>query len=426
MEYFLLLIFLIFSIYAIKVLLRKDFLFAIIYLVFFSYCFFSLFSYVYIPEEVASLGKQYYGELAFYPYLFYCFLFHVLIFLFFLYKRKDRKGFEFTLCSVKKDYLMKTKILYHFIIVSFIVLYLFFLCNTYSSLSYYNQTPLKANPLFFYMFELMILLIIFLFHIARTNIEYRKSNCIYLLIISLLFIITALKCGQRIQLLSLAMGLIVYYICLVKGNFNIKRIIVLSAIILMLIFLLQLIRLTRGNFSNISIQTIIDCFSPFLNLRFYLFQDWFYPPLSLVTAIQKDLITPFAVIISNISIMIPLIPHTSLGSTMSNIVDPIGNRGYGYYYITEGYQFLGGVGVIIYAAFLIALYNLFFKIFTFDDCDLNILIKASFATFILSLVRSQSFSFIKQVVFWFLPILFLYFLFNGKYPTKKRGESKYV
>ncbi len=300
--------------------------------------------------------------------------------------------------------------------------------KNYENLSYANQVVLKNNTIWFYLFSLGGIVLLSLFY--KIYIERSKKKRVFYSVLFLIsfsiFSITAIRSGQRIEIAMTLLGFTasLWYL-LFKDKIKLKHLRLKYIFIVFLIFFIavsffQGIRITRGhNESPIAFLTVLKNPKTYLNVlvpKNLIFQDWLIPSLTLVTSMERNIVFPSKVIESNLTCLIPFINHRSLGSILSRIIDPEGIRGYGYYILTEGYNFMGFVG-FLYSAFIFVLgIRILESFFTSTDNKLfNSYMFGIMAFLVIEVIRGgQSMVFLKGLYLYFLPAIILFKLASRK------------
>jgi len=404
---------------------KKSQIFFLAYSILFAYTIFTQLAYLFYPEELNIIfSNQYYGEETFVPYWTYIFLSFISIFLIFilLYEKKYK-----TIFRLETNPLLKktNSFLYITVIFFYELVLIFFLAKNYENLSYFNQTILKDNTIWVYLFSINGVILLSLFYKIYTT--YKKDWKVFYIILFILsvsvFLITAIRAGQRIEIAVAILGFIVFLWFAFRDKIQNKRQILKYGFLILFITILlfQGIRTTRGG--EITIGTFLEKIKKpeiYLNLflpKTLIFQDWVGPSMTLVTSIEQDIIFPGRVVESNLKTLIPFISHQSLGEILSRIIDPGGiqSQGYGYYILTEGYNFMGFTG-FVYAAFIFVLgFRLLESFFTnTKDKLFNAFMYGIIAFLIIDIVRGQSIGFLKGLYLYFLPALLLFILMNNK------------
>jgi len=402
---------------------KKSQIFFLAYSVLFAYTIFTQLGYLFYPETLDIVSfHQYYDKEAFIPYWIYIFLSFIAIFLIFilLYEKKYKTILKLEI----KPLLKKSHIFLYLQLIFFYESFLiFFLVKNYENLSYFTQSVLKDNTLWFYLFAINGIVLLSLFYKIYTT--YKKNWKVFYIILFILsvavFLITAIRAGQRIEIAATFLGFTMFLWFGLREKIQKKRKIIKYGFLILLIAILlfQGIRMTRGG--EVSIANFLEMVKkPKIYMDLFLpktliFQDWAVPSMSLSTSIEKDIIFPSRVIESNFKTFIPFISHQSLGEILSRIIDPEGVTGYGYYVLTEGYNFIGFAG-FVYAAFIFVLGIRLLESFFTNTKDklFNAFMYGIIAFLIIDIVRGQSIGFLKGLYFYFLPALLLFILMSNK------------
>jgi len=133
------------------------------------------------------------------------------------------------------------------------------------------------------------------------------------------------------------------------------------------------------------------------------------PAVKVLNTMEHNIIFPKKVLEFNLACLVPFIEHSSLGSILSRIIDPGGRQGYGYYILTEGYNFVGFVG-FVYVAFVFVVGLCLLESFFTDTNDVlfSAYLYAIIAFVLVDIVRGQSVAFLKGLYLYFLPAIFLF------------------
>jgi hypothetical protein len=402
---------------------KKSQIFFLAYSALFAYTIFTQLGYLFYPEilDIVSF-HQYYGKEAFIPYWIYIFLSFIAIFLIFI--RLYEKKYKTMLKLEIKPLLKKSHIFLYLTLIFFYESFLiFFLVKNYENLSYFTQFVLKDNKLWSYLFTINGIILLSLFYKIYTT--YKKNWKVFYIILFILsvsvFLITAIKGGQRIEMAATLLGFIVFLGFVFKDKIKNKgRILKYGFIILFIaVLLFQGIRTTRGG--QITIEMFLENIkNPEIYLSLFLpknliFQDWLSPSLTLITSMEQDIVFPSKVIESNLRCLVPFISHQSLGEILARIINPESRGGYGYYILNEGYNFMGFAG-FIYSAFIFVLgFRLLESFFaSTKDKLFNAYMYGIIAFLIIDIVRGQSIGFLKGLYFYFLPAIILFILMSRK------------
>lgn len=405
---------------------RRDIIFSIVLFWMFAYCIFSMIAYLYYPEDlIIRSGGQYYGLDIFYDYYIYIVASFVMIGIFYFILNAIKPCIIMNTVNAKIEF---SRIIFYIIMMVYIFIMTFFLIKNYGELSYDNQRVMKDNKIWFYLYTTSGVFILALLNDIVVNKKNKLVKSIFMVVLFTVVIWTSLKSGQRIELFMIGNILMVYFLTLIRTKENngktIKRIpmkqkVKLGIIIIIFIVFFQIIRTTRGDIQEILNLDFKKLMIVLFDMKTIVFQDWFAPSLSLITCMQFHVIQPIEVVKSNILNIFSFIfgGYPSLGESFSRYVDPNGITGYGYYFLTEGYQLVGSLGFIV-SSFLIVFYYRCYRVLLLsrNNDNYNCYMSGIIALYIISIVRGQSLFFIKGIMFYIIPAIFLYFLQFGKLP----------
>ncbi len=385
--------------------------FCILYLL---YTFFSIYGYINYGSEINRMAyNQYYGvNKSFYIYYFYILGFIVVLTLLLKYLNKI-KCFNFRIKVGNKN--KKIESVYFIINILFIMILSIFLISNYNRASYFDQRILKSNKLWFFAFNFSIYLIVINFYLGRD--KGRKKIFYYILgtIIAIFFLLTALKFGQRIQILNLTFGVITVLLLNIKKS--LYKIILKKEIILIslsFISLSQYIRGNRGGIKDLKFEFSMDLITSVFG-KTMVFQDYLIPSYTLLTSIEKKIFLPVDVIKSNILNTLIIFNYPTLGSLISRIIEPKASKGYGYFILSEGYNLCGGLGILVLIIYIAFIFKFYFEVLTNTlDKKFNILMSSVISMYLLNIVRSQSLFFLKGILMFYLPAIFMYICATGK------------
>jgi len=408
---------------------KKSQIFFLVYLLLFAYTFFTQFGYLCYPKQLNS-SHLYYGEGIFITYWVYVFLSFISIFLIFVlfYHKKYKTLLKIQLSSLSRK---SSDFLYTGLILLYNSALLFFLVKNYKDLNYSNQAILKNNKIWLYLFSLAGIVLLSLFYkiyIERTK-KKRTFYSFLFLILLLIFFVTTIKSGQRIQVATTVLGFTAFLWYLFKDKIRclkLKHVFVVLILCFILILFFQGVRMSRGLKGHR--EGLGAFFNAFKKPRIYvdiffpkelIFQDWLSPSLTLAASIEYNIVFPGKVIESNFKSLFPFIKHTSLGRELAKIIDPSLREtyeGYGYYILTEGYNIMGFFG-FIYSAFIFVFgLRLLESFFTnTGNKTFNSYMYGIIAFSAIMIVRGgQTMVFLKMLYLYFFPAIILFLLMNNK------------
>lgn len=382
----------------------------------FLYSIFPMLGYLfYLPTVKEYTKGQVYNENIFKISVIYTILGMILIFVFQYFWNKTR--IKITMVKIKSIKL-KLGIFKLFLYVHIYILLKNLVLN-FNNLNYQNQDILKNNRIYFFSFEFST--IIFFIYLNNILLKKNKKLNIVFIIDFIIFIITAIKVGQRIQLFNLVIGTLImflYYNREKKLKFIKKSIVIMS----IFIFLSQVIRGTRGNFELLSenpIEFLKKIILALFDFKIIVFQDWLVPYYSLVTSINFGIIVPFRVIKYNLLVLIPFIERgKSLSIYIREYFAPTSKQGFGYYIFTEAYNVAGIIGIIIYPLILVIYFKVLEEVYKKLSEHNRYLYVGVIGYYIISLVRGGIIFSIKGIMIYLIPALILNNLYYNKLVIK--------
>ena len=382
--------------------------------------------YALYPEKLSEVSHyQYYGEKAFFPYWTYIFLSFIAIFVVFaaLYNRKFKLSVKLEARpSLKKN----AELLYILVLLLYEFIVTFFLVRGFGSLSYSTQSVLKHNKIWFYCFSLNGVVLLSIFYKLHTerNIFARVFYFTVFSISLSVFLMTAIRSGQRSEVAMTVLGFVasLWYLFrdkIRRRGLRLKHAIVILTLVFVLVGFAQGVRTARGH--NESVAEILSVlkepqtFLSLFSLKTLIFQDWLPPSLCLMTSIEGHIVFPGKVVESNITCLIPFMDHSSLGETLARMVAPESERGYGYYILCEGYNLMGFWG-FLYSAFLFVFCLRVLECFFANTRDelFNAYMFGIMGYLAIWIVRGgQSMTFLKVVYLYFVPAIMLFMLMGA-------------
>lgn len=424
-------LFIIFFIFSFKFIFKKNFLFSIFYLFLFIYTINTQVVYLLYPEQlVAIAGNQYYGLATYFSHIVFVFLSFIGIFITFIFLEKHWTKKPFL--KIKNLNKYKTEKFFLSLIGVHIIITIILLFLNYSNLNYFTAPIiLKSNKLFLYSYMLYGSTLLILFSKIISPIQKRLKSSLYLFLFTLsllIFAIISIKAGQRIELAGFILAFAsLLFLRFGKQKKHSKKIIALILLFLFLsISFLLVIRAMRTSELDVGefIETSFNNPSLIIanmKIQGLIIQDYTIPSLSLMTAINFNLISPIETTKALILNSIVLTNYPSLGPEISLFINPNLQTGesYGFYFLTEGFLMAGWFGILYNAlifclgifawAYLTKSDNREFNIFTISILILNVF----------NIVRNQSSSFIKMFYLIIVPSIILYLLSTNQTITRK-------
>ena len=402
---------------------KRDYIFGLSYFFLYIYTIFTQIAYVVYPERLAVISaNQYYGLNPYYEYLLFVGLSFIAIYIFFLllYNMKRKKYPLFIFRKVRRKIPTIYQHLFLTITVVHNIIMLYFLVSNYGALNYYTQRILKDNKLFFYGFYFYEITLMVLY-VKLTKFSNPFEKTLYSLILLLsgaIFLAISIRAGQRIEMMFFLLGFITYIFLSspAKFSYKIKRILIFSPILILAFIIQNSIKLLRGTPSNPLeiVKLVFTSPTPFitnlLTSEVIIFQDYTGPSLLLLSSIHNHIIFPLEVIRSNFFNSLFFMGYPTLGSTLSRIVDPWGRQGHGYYFLSEGYNLVGWLGILYNGVIFTIGILLWNKFASSNNQVFNNYMTAIIAMHVCDIIRGQGCFFIKATYFSFMPAIILFFL----------------
>lgn len=411
---------------------KRDFIFSLFYLVLFIYTIFTEIAHIYFPGEIfLAFGGQVFELGVFYKYKLFVFFSFLSIFIIFCFLfRKKNKNHTFIVVKSTTSPLFRN-ILFIYIILAYNFLMLFLLFNYYSELSYLTQGVFKGSTLFrnSYAFAPIVIMVLYV-KTVRLPTSFSKNLFFILLLITLfIYLSISTRAGGRGGIASLALGFLTYKL-LQYPRLKLKQkvFMILKSIPIILLIILILNALLRIRTEG-AISVLDFVFTVFLSPRIFLkelfsfkgiiLQDYAGPSLTLFLSIQCNIVNFFDSLKSIFLNSLVFTGYPTLGFTLSRIANPMLSetwQGYGYYFLTEGYNVMGWGGFLYNAVvFNLGLY-IWSKFTNTNDNNFKLFMNTMIVMQVISIVRSQSSEFIRATYLVFVPAIILYFLATGYRP----------
>ena len=252
--------------------------------------------------------------------------------------------------------------------------------------------------------------------IGFTLVEKTNNRRLYCLIIiasvALIFAV-ALKASARSDMVYFMLGVVVLF--WLHFKIPARRIFLVGVIAIPGVLLVgQLMLLQRASVEG-DFLTLLGLVSESVKsldddtIVMLVSQDYFSPGATLIMSVEKNIVDPVAVIMSNALNSIYFVNHETISAIVVNEYGLIFERGAGFAYINyaEGYNFMGFTGFLyngIAGGLLLHILNVDFR--GVSKAHENIL-KAILAILMMQIIRSQVGLAVK-VLYSFLPIYYFY------------------
>lgn len=420
----LLLIFVLYILITTIHLIRMDVLVGGVYFFLFIYSIFAMIGYCFYPE-LSILVKAYFGKEYFYQFYIFNFLSFICFYLLFIFVNKY--GFRFSKLKVVK---YKGNI-FSFYLLTFLLLFYgynyFYIIANYSMISYGNASNpdfLDSQDIFYKIYAISFksltpLALIFYLQF-RLKLFFNGVSILNKSHLRLLFIFSIVtlfffsyKMGSRTDIVAFIIGAFIFEFNMGLDFKKILRIVSISFVILSLLLILEEIRL-EGNVEEKDLtlfQTII-------------FKDYYVPAHMLFTIMHYNYIDPLFVLKSNICNSLVGLNVDYLQMPITELINPgIANRsqGYAFYLFSEGFLFMGFFGFIYNALMLFTGLKIWKILYNSNNHYFNLIIYSLLTTQIANLSRGQSSYFLKDILVFIIPMLFIIFISSGLTFSLKRS-----
>ncbi len=274
------------------------------------------------------------------------------------------------------------------------------LAYNFSELSWFiaerESVPLALGA-FLFLFKTSVGILIVLYVAIRGKITpHFRRLIVPALIYMVLFLIAAVKLGNRTDPAALVVGIIVFES--MTRTITLRTVFLSATIIFLAIIGLSIVETFR--YGDLQSQAPIA--------DRIIRNDYFAPAHILFAAIAFGYVQPMEVIVSNFSNALIRFNYPYLQQPITDLFRPnVATRsaGYAFYVFSEGYVFMGFWG-FLYNAIVPSLYlKLWNKIVCTNHPMVNNMINAILATMAINLVRGQTSYFIKYGYTFVLPVM---------------------
>lgn len=391
-----------------KYIFRIDRLFGLYFASLFIYCIFAQIGYRYYPS-LSDLTNAYFGPEIWYPITFFIIMSFVLFILFFFFRNILYAAIPFRTEVILRPKIQRRNLV--FFLIYLLALYnILYLVNNYDTLNWSvasDETELTKSlflRLFIMIFKFTTGLIVLLYVYIREqscDTNTRKEKTI-LILLSILFIFTSYRLGNRTDLIAICLGLLTYESY--KSKLNLKKITAGLGLALLFVAVAFFIELNR--YSNVQTPRFDRSL-----VELALLQD-FYPPAHILFAsFHLDYINPLMALKSNIANSLAFLDVPYLQQPITEMFSPNSvtrSTGYAFYIFTEGYLFMGSLGFIYNGLVLTFLLSIWRKYADTNNGSFNRVLLALMGTMLINLSRGQSSYFIRYFYSYLLPLAWIY------------------
>lgn len=391
---------------------KREKIVGVYYFFLFVYAIFAQIGYFYFPD-LSIFIKAYFGEFVWYDATIFIILSFISVFLgfsIFWSKLVNLMPITFRINTSKYDFVESAALLLTIIIVIFQVLYL---SINFPDINWYtNQDEdFRAGSIIFsfyiFLFKYSVGLNLVLYGVVKSGIgSFSKNIYIALLISSFaIFLISAVRLGNRTDLLALSLGIMVYH--LYRDKFDRKRLLQILGSAAFLSAILYFVEAARYNDDGVDLNFWAGLMT----------KDWYAPAHILFAAISYNIVDPIEVVLSNTSNALILVGYPYLQYGVTEAFNPgVATRsaGYAFYIFTEGYMMLGMFGFIYNAMLILFGFSMWKKFASTNNKEFNNVLLGLMGCMVVNLVRGQGSYFVKYLYTFVMPSIFLYVALSGQ------------
>ncbi|MDC1272139.1 hypothetical protein N8Z94_06015 [Planktomarina temperata] len=254
-------------------------------------------------------------------------------------------------------------------------------------------------------------------------LNYNSVSKLLIILSICAFIVFCLHMGSRSDIAGFLLGIIFIYAYRQKSLFNLRIFLYGTIFIVLLLIIFSLILHMRGGGNLIGFT---------LDIRQFIFQDYFAPFHVFIAAVNKGFIDPELVLFSNIGNLFPgttlvlnePIPYvTEVVSRLMNTNAIIGRtQGFASHIFVDGWVAFGILGFIFSAASVYALVSFVLVLAQRMDPDLEYIIIGLWGMIVLPIIRSQTSVAFRYLAFYIPVIVLAYLIFVRRRNMEKRKE----
>ena len=389
-----------------RYIFRIDRLFGLYFASLFIYCIFAQLGYRYYPR-LSDLTNAYFGPEIWYSITLFIILSFTLFISFFVFRNTLYAAIPFKTEVILRPNVQRRNVAFLFICL--LMLYnIFYLSNNTVNWRVASDeielTKSFSLRLFIMIFKFTSGLIILLYAYIREQpreTSMRKEKAM-LFLLSVLFIFSSYKLGNRTDLIAVFLGLVTFETYRTKINLlKIAAGLGFSALFIAIAFYIE--------FNRYEVASVTRLDMSFVELA--LLQD-FYPPAHILFAsFHLDYINPLMVLKSNIANALVFLNVPYLQNPITEMFSPnpvSRSTGYAFYILTEGYLFMGSLG-FIYNGFILTFFMSIWRKYADTNNDaFNRVLLALMGSMLINLTRGQSSYFVRYFYSYLLPLTWIY------------------
>jgi hypothetical protein len=394
-------------------IVRRDAFVGGVYLFLFIYTVFAQIGYAYFPD-LSSLINAYFGSDVLVQSSLFITLSFLAFFVFFgLFHRRLLAGH---LYRVVKTTPALPPLLYVVVAAHCLAMLLYFAYH-YSDLNYLNAADEDFGreqgvmyAVFMQSFKLTVQVLYVLYYLVRVGRNLiAPSNRVALQVAFafelLLFAAIAIKLGNRTDLLSFLLAVLMLELALGLSKRKLFAILAGAAATL---YMLSEIQVLRGGEP-----------SDWQTLEALLLQDYYFPSHVLFAAVAQSHVAPLEVVSSNVANALVGLGYPYLQTNVMELFNPgIASRtaSYAFYIFTEGYLVAGMAGFVYNGAAVFLGLLLWRAMASSDNRYYNLFMLGLLSTQMVNIVRGQTSYFVKDIYLVFIPAMLLLFIATGLRP----------
>jgi len=397
---------------------KRDVLYGLVYLFLFMYIIFAQVGYAYFPA-LSELLKAYYGHNLFYLFNSFVTLSFVTFFVlfYFLYKYVvKRPAYKVVQSNPRLN------VIFYAILIGHIIWMTLYFHAYYDLITYANASdevfqvsqglPFRMFMIGFKHSVFINLALYFMLRVKTREAPYINRIIVFILFLIefVLFILIALKLGNRTDLLSFTIGFMFLELNVIRRDkYKYINIMGLVLIIVFVIYALGMIEAARNG----------DMAERYTVVEYILYKDYYAPAHILIAAMGLQYVNPLEVLASNSANALILLNHPYLQETVTELFNPgvtTRSSSYAFYIFSEGYLAIGWLGFLYNGLIVFFGVSLWRRLSHSNNRYYNLFMLSLIATQVANIARGQSSYFIKNIYIIFLPAMFLFFIGTGLMP----------
>lgn len=408
----------------ITMLRNHDDVYAFAVFVLYIYTIFAQIGYCYFPELSIMLGA-YFGRDVYYEYYFVMLSSFISFYCFYKYfrKRKYTRAVFFNKMNNERKVTRKTFIILYIFLFFILAGYFYTHRGEFAWGQNYSMGPAWFSFIFNFFNKA-----IFILYVHNRN-HFSVFKTVTLSVSILFFLQVSASAGNRSPILYYFFMFVMYemYPFITTFRLHKKRLIMIGIFVFFVIQGLQLVMQLRTSTNEIGFSELKAASesSSELDVALYekiLLQDYYSPSHPLFVAIEKNYIDPVEVLLSTICNSVYFVHYDHLTNTVLSLIGLKfeRNEGWAFHYFIEGFVAAGFLAFLYNGVILNLLMRLLLMFSKTNDQESSRFMLAIITYFITNCMRGQTSIFIRDAIFFLIPILFMYaFSYGWKVRIKK-------